>query len=115
MAPRRGVRETPEAKGNRLEFRGTEATMKIDRHRLAIYPRDVPNVRGTYAPEPSVFERSAVDGGIAHLQNWVDCMRSRQKPNADIRVGHIAARTSHLANIALREHRRVTWDGRAAR
>lgn len=98
-----------------LEFRGTEATMKIDRQRLAIYPRDAPNVPGTRAPEPSVFERSTGNGEIAHLQNWVDCMRSRQKPNADIRVGHIAARTSHLANIALRERRRVTWDGRAAR
>ncbi|HTU99859.1 MAG TPA: Gfo/Idh/MocA family oxidoreductase [Luteitalea sp.] len=95
-----------------LEFRGSEATMKIDRQRLAIYPRDGQNVPGTRAPEPSVFERSTVDGGVAHLQNWVDCMRSRQKPNADIRIGHVAARTSHLANIALREKRRVSWDGK---
>jgi hypothetical protein len=40
-------------------------------------------------------------------------MRSRKTP--DIRIGHIAARTSHLANIALRQQRRVTWDGTAAR
>ena len=59
--------------------------------------------------------RSGVDGGIAHLQNWLDCMRSRKKPNSDIRTGHIAARTSHLANIALREQRRVTWDGARAK
>jgi predicted dehydrogenase len=98
-----------------LEFRGSEATMKIDRQRLAVYGRDAQNVPGTRAPEPDVFVRSSVDGGTAHLQNWVDCMRSRKKPNADIRIGHIAARTSHLANIALRERRRVTWDGTAAR
>ena len=91
-----------------LEFRGSEATMKIDRQRLAVYPRDGQNVPGTHAPEPSIYVRSTADGGIAHLQNWIDCMRSRKTPAADIRVGHVAARTSHLANIALREERRVT-------
>ena len=90
-----------------LEFRGSEATMKIDRQRLAVYPRDGQNVPGTHAPEPSIYVRSTADGGIAHLQNWIDCMRSRKTPAADIRVGHVAARTSHLANIALREQRTV--------
>ena len=98
-----------------LEFRGSEATMKIDRQRLAVYRKDAPNVPGTRAPEPEIYVRSGVDGGIAHLQNWLDCMRSRKKPNSDIRTGHIAARTSHLANIALREQRRVTWDGTRAK
>ena len=98
-----------------LEFRGSEATMKIDRQRLAVYRRDAPDVAGTHAPEPETYVRSTIDGTVAHLQNWVDCMRSRKTPAADIRTGHIAARTSHLANIALREQRRVTWDGSAAR
>ncbi len=98
-----------------LEFRGSEATMKIDRQRLAVYRRDAPNVPGSHAPEPETYVRSGADGTIAHLQNWLDCMRSRKRPTSDIRTGHIAARTSHLANIALREKRRVAWDGTAAR
>lgn len=98
-----------------LEFRGVESTMKIDRRRLAVYRNDAPYVAGTHAPEPEIYVRSGADGTIAHLQNWVDCMRSRKTPNADIRTGHIAARTSHLGNLALREQRRVSWDGRAVR
>ena len=98
-----------------LEFRGTEATMKIDRRRLAVYRNDAPYAPGTHAPEPEIYVRGGADGTIAHLQNWVDCMRSRKTPTADIRTGHMAARTSHLANIALREKRRVTWDGTAVR
>lgn len=90
-----------------LEFRGSDATMKIDRRRLAVYRNDAPWVAGTHQPEPEIFVRSGPDGSIAHLQNWVDCMRSRRKPTADIRTGHIAARTSHLANQALREKRPV--------
>lgn len=88
-----------------LEFRGSEATMKIDRRRLAVYRNDAPYAPGTHLPEPDIYVRSGPDGTIAHLQNWVDCMRSRKTPNADIRTGHIAARTSHLANAALRAKR----------
>jgi hypothetical protein len=44
------------------------------------------------------------------LQNWLDCIRSRARPNADIRVGQAAARTSHIANAALKEGRRVRWN-----
>ena len=93
-----------------LEFRGTDAVLKIDRTRLAVYRNDAPNVPGTYAPQPEIYVRSHADGSIAHLQNWVDCIRSRGVPNANIRVGHEAARTSHIANAALRQGRQVRWN-----
>lgn len=93
-----------------LEFRGTDAVLKIDRNRLAVYRNDASNVSGTYAPEPEILARSHADGSIAHLQNWIDCIRSRGVPNANIRVGHQAARTSHIANTALREGRQVRWN-----
>ncbi len=40
-----------------LEFRGTEATMKIDRRRLAVYRNDAPYAPGTHAPEPEIYVR----------------------------------------------------------
>jgi predicted dehydrogenase len=95
-----------------LEFRGSQATMKIDRGRLAVYRDDAPPVPGTRLPEPDIYARTGPDGTIAHLQNWLDCIRSRATPNADIRTGHIAARTAHIANAALRAKRQVRWDGR---
>lgn len=97
-----------------LEFRGSEATLKIDRRHLAVYRNDAPWVAGTHQPEPEIHVRSGPDGSIAHLQNWVDCMRSRKKPNADIRTGHMAARTSHLANEALRAKKSVRGADRPA-
>ena len=98
-----------------LEFRGTQATMKIDRGRLAVYRDNAPYVAGTRLPEPEIFVRSSGDGSIAHLQNWLDCMRSRQKPTADIRTGHAAARTSQIANAALKAKRQVRWNGATER
>jgi predicted dehydrogenase len=93
-----------------LEFRGDLGTLKIDRTRLAFYRDDAANVAGTLAPEPETFVRSTGDGTLTHMQNWLDCIRSRKTPNAHIRVAHQAARTSHLANAALRAGHRVKWN-----
>jgi predicted dehydrogenase len=96
-----------------LEFRGDLGTLKIDRTRLAFYRDDAANVPGTLAPEPETIVRSSGDGTLTHMQNWLDCIRSRKTPNAHIRVAHQAARTSHLANAALRAGNRVKWNNAA--
>lgn len=93
-----------------LEFRGDLGTLKIDRARLAFYKDDAPYKAGTLTPEPEILIQSKADGSIAHLQNWIDCIRSRQKPNAHIRVAHQAARTSHIANASLRSGKIVRWN-----
>ena len=43
-----------------------------------------------------------------HMANWIDCMRSRQAPNASVEIGYRSAIAAHMANIAYREKRRVT-------
>jgi predicted dehydrogenase len=93
-----------------LEFRGDRGTLKIDRARLAFYRDDAAYAAGTHTPEPDIYVRSSGDGTLSHLQNWLDCIRSRKVPNAHIRVGHQAARTSHLANAALKAGHRVRWN-----
>ena len=93
-----------------LEFRGDRGTLKIDRARLAFYRDDAAYASGTLSPEPDIFVRSSGDGTITHLQNWLDCIRSRKSPNANIRVAHQAARTSHIANAALKAGRAVRWN-----
>jgi len=96
-----------------LEFRGDRGTLKIDRARLAFYRDDAAYAAGTLAPEPDIYMRSSGDGTLSHLQNWLDCIRSRKVPNAHIGVAHQAARTSHIANAALRQGRPVRWNGAA--
>jgi predicted dehydrogenase len=93
-----------------LEFRGDRGTLKIDRSRLAFYRDDAAYAAGTLTPEPDIYVRSSGDGTLAHLQNWLDCIRSRKTPNANIRVAHQAARTSHIANASLRSGRPVRWN-----
>jgi predicted dehydrogenase len=49
----------------------------------------------------------------SHHQNFFDCLRSGEQPNADILVGHHSAALCHLGNIATLTRRTVTFDPRA--
>ena len=45
-----------------------------------------------------------------HVRNFLDCVRSRQLPAADVEGGHRSVTSCHLANIALKLGRTVRWD-----
>jgi len=49
----------------------------------------------------------------AHMQNFLDCMRSRQKPVLDVETGYRAQVTISMAVQAYRENRMLFWDERA--
>ncbi len=93
-----------------FELRGTKGTLKVDRHHLAFYAEESRNIAGTQAPEPEILIRSQADGTQSHLQNFLDCVRSRKTPTAHIRVAHEAARTSHIGNLSLKMGRQVKWN-----
>jgi predicted dehydrogenase len=48
-----------------------------------------------------------------HVRNFLDCIKSRQKPIADVEGGHRVATACHLANISLRVGRKLKWDSAA--
>jgi len=47
-----------------------------------------------------------------HMQNFLDCLLSREKPNADIEIAHRSASMCHLANIAWRTRSTLKFDGK---
>ena len=50
-----------------------------------------------------------------HLQNWVDCIRSRALPIADVEIGHHTVAICHLGNVAAMAGARLEWDWRRER
>ena len=46
-----------------------------------------------------------------HVKNFLDCMKSRETPNASIEIGGHIARVAQLGNIALRTGKKIFWDG----
>jgi len=58
-----------------------------------------------------VAQGSGENGGASHMRNFLDCMRSRKRPNADLEtVGHPSSILCHAANVSWRVGRQVTLD-----
>jgi predicted dehydrogenase len=80
-----------------IEFRGTDATLKIDRGGFAVYRERVEEEKN-----PALTARSVLDGTISHMENFFDCIKTRKEPNAPVETGVAAARAGHIGNLAYR-------------
>ncbi|MBV9085612.1 MAG: gfo/Idh/MocA family oxidoreductase, partial [Acidobacteriaceae bacterium] len=86
-----------------LEFRGTEATLKVNRSGMSVYRE------GRAVQNPVLTEHNVEDGTVTHMRNFFQCVRSRKQPNAPVEAGVAAARAGHIANLALRRGEKVSW------
>jgi len=87
-----------------LEFRGTEATLKLNRGGFGVYHEGVSDRQN-----PVVRSESFQDGTISHMQNFFDCIRSRKEPNAPVETGVAAARAGQIVNLAYRRGGQIAW------
>jgi predicted dehydrogenase len=94
-------------------FTGSECKMEINRNRYATNPADF--VKD--APDAAVQDKWEGDGWIArpHIQNWLDCIKTRERPNADVEIGHRSITICHLVNITRELGRKLNWDPAAER
>jgi predicted dehydrogenase len=88
--------------GGGMIIRGTKAAMRLHRSGFEVYNETPGYTEAFRQPAPAQKEISQRDGGIDHMQNWLDSIRSRKAPNAPIEVGVAAARAGHVANLAMR-------------
>lgn len=111
-----------EASGNpalaygEIELRGTDGTLYSSEREFKI----VPERGGQFAEsgprmEPMEETSDQGDSTDAHIRNFLDCMKSRQRPNADIEEGHRSTTFSLLGNIALATRSRLDWDWKRER
>ncbi len=84
-------------------FRGSGGVMKLTRSGFWVYNEFNQHRTDRELPEPEILMKSTDDGTRTNLQNWLECIRTRAVPNANVRAGVEAARTSHLANQAMRQ------------
>ena len=87
-----------------LEFRGTDATLKLNRSGFGVYHEGVPA-----KDNPVVKADSFRDGTIDHMQNFFDCIKTRKEPNAPVEAGVAAARAGQIANLAYRGTGQISW------
>ncbi len=87
---------------------GTKGRMRMSRNRFSVKPHGL--VKDP--PDEQLKEKWKGRGYVArpHLENWLDCVRTREIPNAPIEVGHRTATVCHLANIARELNRPLKWN-----
>ena len=98
----------PGIQGAAVEIAGTEGRLYIDRRKFEFHPADA-NPRDGVEPEPTIvpFEGNMTED---HVNNFIDCVRSRKRANGDVWIGHRSAQASHLGNIAYLQKRRLKFD-----
>ena len=91
-----------------IRFFGERGVMHVRRNYFTVDPPEL-IVDG---PGPEAAAKWKGDGIVArpHLQNWVDCIQSRDMPNAPVEVGHRTVTICHLANIARELNRPLAWN-----
>jgi predicted dehydrogenase len=108
----------PALKAGEIELRGTLGTVYAGLGRFEVVPE-----RGGAFQDPAPKRKPLVvtekegygELDKAHARNFLDCVKSRERPNADIEEGHRSTTFSLLANIALATKARLDWDAKAER
>lgn len=85
------------------EFIGDRGKIRIGNNVVTSNPVELAQV-----PKKDLkFRLPAIDN---HIQDWFDCIKSRQRPIADVEIGHRSAILCHLGNIARWVGRKMVWD-----
>ena len=90
---------------------GDKARMDIGREELKVFAKGAED-------EPAATKKSEKGFGWAtdlHVQNFLDCVRTRKPPTAPMRIAFQAALVVQMANLSLKNHRRMQWDAVARR
>ena len=99
--------------GYGILFHGTDGTLFVDRSRYELIPerrREGAETADRTQPEEG---KSSNNHNLAHWQNFVQCIRNRERPVSDIEDGHHSTAMALLGNVAYRSRQRVDWDPKA--
>jgi predicted dehydrogenase len=97
------------AKGVTLDVYGTKGSMTLLRGGFQVTPEKVGSGKEK-SPAMEALSMKGNDLNAAHARNFLDCVKSRKRPNADVEEGHRSAVMCHLGNISTRLGRSLKWD-----
>ncbi len=90
-------------RGYAVEFTGSEGSLTVSRE---LFETSNPTLKEReFTPE----ERNLY-WSTNHYQDFVDCIKSRKKPVADVEIGHRTATICNIGNITYQLGRSLYWD-----
>lgn len=108
------------------ELRGTQGTAYMNDSAVQIIPekggqfqdrkaRMQPEEIKSAQPKLKGVKNGNLSLTAMHARNFLDCIKSRAQPNADVETGHRSTSFSLLANIALATRSLLEWDAEKER
>jgi predicted dehydrogenase len=101
------VSEVGQGRATTLDIYGAKGMLTLLRGGFQVLPETVGK------DKKPLMEALQVKGGDldgAHARSFLDCVKSRRRPTADIEEGHRSAVMCHLGNISTRLGRSLKWD-----
>ncbi len=102
-----GIQQGPYDRRFGAAFIGTNGTLIADRSNWEVYVEEDDDGKRMQAPPMQFSDRKS---HLNHTEDFVKCVKSREKPAGDIEIGHRAALYAHLGNIAYRTGSRLIYD-----
>ncbi len=90
-------------KGMGVQFIGDEGWVHVNRGGLDAHPKSV--LSSVIKPDEIHLYKS-----VDHIQNFLDCMRTRQQTITPVKIAHHSIMIGHLGDIAMKLGRRLQWD-----
>jgi len=91
-------------------FEGTKATMHLHRFGYQVYEEPI-----GHEPKDPVIDVKGELPSQPHVDNFIECVKTRKEPNAPVEVGHTAVCGPHLGNVAYLKKRRARLNPEATR
>lgn len=90
-----------------MAFYGTNGALFADRIGYEIYPERKPG-----SAEPRIPSRrvNGPEPTPLHVRDFLEAVKARRKPAADVELAHRATIVAHLGNIAYKSGRKLRWD-----
>ncbi len=101
-----GAKVVADGQRNGIRFEGTAGWIWVNRDRILASD---PELLKAPLPEGAVKLYSSAN----HMENFFDCVKSRQAPICDVETGHRSATMCHLGAISMRTGKSLTWDADA--
>ncbi|MCA9424394.1 MAG: Gfo/Idh/MocA family oxidoreductase [Candidatus Omnitrophica bacterium] len=92
--------------GYGIQFHGTEGTLYVNRGGWTLTPETGPDNK----PRIPAQSSGGSEQNGPHERQFIDCVKSREKPISDIETTHRSTSACLMANIALKTGQRLEWD-----
>ena len=85
---------------------GTEGTIFVNRSGCWV----IPNAKSKLAAAAWEKDQAMSQMNVPHWKNWIECIRTRQKPTSDIETCVRSSTVCLLANLSMRYRTRLDWN-----